>query len=171
MAAVDSMVRPMAMIAKRGIFLAFAAVAVHALCYADVTKLSGEQRKRLERSTTFHEVHAVVDLPAKVVALCADQDGRLADPGQKWEATDYISDPSLPQKRLIWAATDGEYYVVHYERGGRGHSFHILVASIASSNAPAEVLWRGVGGELKDLAAFRAALAGDKLDDRLDYVH
>jgi hypothetical protein len=35
------------------------------------------------------------------MTLCG---AKLADPGQKWNATDAIIDPTLPGKRLIWAA-------------------------------------------------------------------
>src|SRR4051812_14413987 len=84
-------------------------------CVADVTKLPQEHRKVLEDSSRFREVHVTTNLPPAIVALCADNRGRLAEPDQKWEATDVISDPLLPRKRLIWAAFAGEYYVVHYE--------------------------------------------------------
>src|SRR5207247_4184861 len=69
----------------------------------------------LQDSSRFHEVHSTNDLPPTVIALCAE-DGRLAEPGQNWNATDVVTDPNLPGKRLIWAAAGGEYYVVHYER-------------------------------------------------------
>jgi hypothetical protein len=96
---------------------------------------------------------------------------RLAEPGQKWNATDVITDPNLPDKRLIWATVGGEYYVVHYERGGIAHTFHVLVAKLAKNDAKPKVIWRGLGGPLKDYAAFLIALRNGKLDDRLDYAH
>jgi len=122
-------------------------------------------------SSRFHEVHSTNDLPSAIVALCTGDNGRLADPGQKWNATDVITDPTLPGKRLIWAAVGGEYYVVHYERGGIAHSFHILIARLTKNDAKPKVVWRGVGGPLKDYAAFLIALQNGKLDDRLDYAH
>jgi hypothetical protein len=146
------------------------AVAIQSWCCADVTKLPAEDRRALQDSSRFHEVHSTGDLPAAIVALCAD-DGRLAGPGQKWNATDAITDPTLPGKRLIWAAVDGEYYVVHYERGGIAHTFHVLLATLTKNNAKPKVIWRGVGGPLKDYAAFLIALRNGKLDDRLDYAH
>ena len=91
--------------------------------------------------------------------------------GEKWEAADVISDPTLPRKRLIWGATDGENYVVHYERGGRAHSFHVLVASFKKGDTKPKQTWRGIGDRLKDYAAFLDALRSGKLDDRLDYAH
>jgi hypothetical protein len=102
--------------------------------------------------------------------LCADN-GRLAEPGQKWNATDAIMDPTLPGKRLIWAAVGGEYYVVHYERGGIAHTFHGLVARLTKGEAKPKVVWGAMGGPFKDYAAFVDALRSGKLDDRSDYAH
>jgi hypothetical protein len=70
---------------------------------------------------------------------------------------------------MMWAATDGDYYVVHYERGGRGHSYHVLVAKL--EHVHGLVLWRGVGGPFKDYPAFLMALQDGALDDRLDYAY
>ena len=142
------------------------AVAVQSLCCADVTKLSADDRKVLQDSSRFHEVHSTNDLPPTIVALCGN---KLADPGQKWNATDAIIDPTLPGKRLIWAAVGGDYYVVHYERGGIAHTFHVLVAKLAKDEAKPKVVWSAVGGPFKDYAAFLDALRTGKLDDRLDY--
>jgi hypothetical protein len=148
----------------------FFVTAIQSLCCADVTKLSAKDRKGLQDSSRFHEVHATGDLPHAVIAVCAD-DGRIAEPGQKWNATDVIMDPTLPGKRLIWAAVGGEYYVVHYERGGIAHTFHVLVATLTRGDAKPKVVWHAVGGPLKDYAAFLDALRSGKLDDRLDYSH
>jgi hypothetical protein len=144
-------------------------IAIQGLCYAGVTKLSSEDRKALQDSSRFHEVDSTKDLPPSVVALCADDKGKVADPGQNWNATDAVTDPALPWKRLIWAAIGGDYYVVHYERGGIDHSFHILVARLPKNDAKPTVIWRAVGHPFKDYAAFLDALRNGKLDDRLDY--
>ncbi len=155
----------------RVIFCGWAALAVLTGCSAEVTKLPAGQRKMLQDSSRFHEIRATADLPPSVVALCADNHGKLADPGQKWEATDVIMDDTLSRKRLVWAATDGEHYVVHYESGGRGHGFHVLVATFKNGDAMPTEIWHGVGGQLQDYAAFLGALQAGKLDDRLDYAH
>src|SRR6266581_5876033 len=84
------------------VYLLFA-IAIQSLCYADITKLPAEDRKVLQDSSRFHEVHSTNDLPPTVIALCAE-DGRLAEPGQNWNASDVVTDPNLPGKRLIWAA-------------------------------------------------------------------
>jgi hypothetical protein len=68
---------------------------------------------------------------------------------------------------LIWAARDGEYFVVHYERGGIGHSYHVLVARFKAKDSKAEPLWRGVelGGPLKDYKAFLDAIESNSIRD------
>jgi hypothetical protein len=160
------------------VFMLFV-VAIQSVCYGDVTKfatanpsgggLSAEDRKILQHSSGLHAVHSTKDLPAAVVALCADDKGRLADPGQNWNATDAITDPTLPWKRLIWAAVGSDYYIVHYERGGIDHSFHVLVAKLTKNDAKPKMIWSAVGGPLKDYTAFAEALGNGKLDDRLNY--
>jgi hypothetical protein len=164
------LVRPMMRMRQLSLCLLFTA-AIQTLCYADVTKLPAEDRKALLDASRFHEVHSTKDLPPAVIALCVDDKGKLADPGQNWNATDVITDPTLPGKRLIWAAIGGDYYVVHYERGGIDHSFHILVAKLAKNDSKPTVVWRAVGHQLKDYAAFLDALRSGKLDDRLNYSH
>ena len=148
------------------------ALAIQSFCCADVTKLSKEDRRVLQDSARFHEVHTTSDLPSAILALCdGGGDGKLAEPGQKWNATDAIIDPTLPGKRLIWAAVGGDYYVVHYERGGIAHTFHVLVATLANNDAKPKVVWRAMGGPFKDYGAFLNGLRNGKLDDRLDNAH
>ena len=151
------------------LYLLFA-VAIQSFSYADVTKLSAEDRRVLQDLSRFHELHATIDLPPSIVAVCAGDNNKLAEPGQNWNATDSIMDPTLPGKRLIWAAVGGDYYVIHYERGGIAHTYHVLVAKLSNGEAKPKVIWGAVGGPFKDYAAFVAALRSGKLDDRLDYA-
>jgi hypothetical protein len=99
------------------------------------------------------------ELPLAVLALCdGGSDGKLAEPGQNWNATDSITDRTLPGKRLIWAAAGDDYYVVHYERGGIAHTYHILVAKIGNDKGKPKLIWRAIGGPFKDYAALLDAL-------------
>ncbi len=139
------------------------------VCYAEVTNLSTEHRNVLLDSARFSESKASMNLPQQVAELCADNNGNLAEPGQEWRATDNVSDPSIPSKRLIWVALADEYYVVHYERGGRGHSYHVLVATFTAGHEKSTAVWRAVGGPLKDYAEFLDALQRGELDDNLKY--
>jgi hypothetical protein len=162
-----AVLRPAMCMKPIGVYLLFATV-VQSLCWADVTKLAPEDRRVLENTSRFHEVHSTSDLPSAVVALCGGD--KIAEPGQKWNATDAITDPSLPGKRLIWAAVGGDYYVVHYERGGIAHTFHILVAKITKGEAKPKAIWRAIGGPFKGYAPFLDALRSGKPDDRLNYA-
>ncbi len=157
---------------KEIVFYLICAITTCSVCCGEVTRLSPEDRKALEDTARFHEVFSTRDLPPAVLALCdGGGDGKLAEPGQKWNATDVIMDPSLPGKRLIWAAVGGNYYVVHYERGGIAHTFHILVAKNPKNESKSEVVWLTAGGLFKDYAAFVDALRSGKVGERLDYPH
>jgi hypothetical protein len=157
---------------QRSLYLFFIfIVAIQSLCCADVKKLSPENRKVLQDPSRFHQVHSTGDLPPAVVALCTSGVGKLAEPGEKWNATDAISDATLPAKRLIWGAVGADYYVIHYERGGFAHTFHILAAKLAKDDAKPQVIWCAIGGPFTDYAAFLAGLRTGKLEDRLDYAH
>ena len=146
--------------------------AIQSLYCADVTKLPVEDRTALLDASRFHEVRTTTNLPSAILGLCdGGGDGKLAEPGEKWNASCVITDPSLPGKRLIWAAVGGEYYVVHYERGGIAHSFHILVAKQTKNDAKPVLVWRAVGAPLKDYVAFLDALRTGKLHDSLDSAH
>jgi hypothetical protein len=145
------------------------AAAIQSFGYADVTKLPAEDCRVLQDTSRFHEVRSTKDLPSAIVALCTRGDGAVAEPGENWNATDAITDPTLPSKRLIWAAVGNDYYIVHYERGGIDHSFHVLVAKLTKNDAKPKIIWSAVGNPLKNYAAFLDALRNGKLDDRLDY--
>jgi len=130
--------------------------------------LSADDLKVLQDSSCFHEVHSTGDLPPAIVALCGD---KLAEPGENWNATDAITDPTLPAKRLIWAAIGRDYYVVHYERGGIAHTFHVLVAKLTKGEPKPKLVWSAVGGPFKNYTGFLDALRTGRLDDRVDYAH
>lgn len=72
--------------------------------------------------------------------------GRLeiADQGKPWNATDVVVDRSLPFRRLIWAAAVRGYVVIHYELGGRGHGYHILVISPPNRSGKRFLVWSAV---------------------------
>src|SRR5436190_24267663 len=151
---------------RHSLYLLFA-VAIQSLSCADVKKLPTEERRMLQDLSRFHKVHSIHELPSAIVKLCAE-DGHIADPGQNSNATDAIMDPTLPAKRLIWAAAGGEYYIVHYERGGIAHTFYILIAKLTKNDAKPKVIWQAGGGPLKDYAAFVEASRSGKLYDSLD---
>jgi hypothetical protein len=138
---------------------------------ADNADLPTGYRSILQDSARFREIRFVTALPVEIVALCADPHDRLADPGEKWQATDVIETPHLPRKRLIWAETDGVHYVVHYEMGGIGHSFHVMVATLIHGETKPKDVWFGAGGPFRNYSWFLDGLQNGEVDNRKDYYH
>lgn len=139
---------------------------------SDVMKLSSDLKETLADPLRFHEINAVASLPSEVVALIVGQGNKLADRGKKWESSDAIVIDKygghLPTERLIWAVTDGEYYVIHYERNAalafRPPAF--LIAHFKKGEV--KILWRGAGYS-KSFQAFLEALNAGTIDDRENY--
>ena len=153
------------------VFCLLIGIAFQISCYAEVTKLSLDCRKALQVVSSFRQVYKMADLPAPVKEFCTDHIGRFADPGQNWQVTDVIYDDTLPGRRLIWAAVNGEICVLHYESGGRGTSGHVLIISY-KEGVKFEVLWHGGvwlnnSVELKDFSAFIVVLNANTLYDAL----
>jgi len=93
----------------------------------------------------FTIVKNVRVLPVPVLEAFIEQGGSrlvMANPGEKFEATDFIVDPSLPRRRLIFAGVSGDRCFIHYERGGRGHSYIIAFFKVTSTKSM-EPLWSG----------------------------
>ena len=81
----------------------------------------------------------------------------MANPGQRFEATDVIRDESLPRKRLIFAGISGNKCFVHYEQGGLGLSYPVAFFELTSSQGMTPI-WRGGCGKAKDLDQLRSLL-------------
>jgi hypothetical protein len=100
---------------------------------------------------------------------------QLAAPGAAWNATDAVIDPSLPGRRLIFAACDAAACVVHYERGGIAHMYLILFLMRKGSQWQAE--WLAYGhpalanfATLETLLQNRSSLDyHDDTNARIDY--
>jgi hypothetical protein len=79
----------------------------------------------------------------------------MANPGEPFEATDFISDSRVPQMSLIFAGTQDDRSFVHYEQGGRGHMFIVALFKLISSSE-IKPIWRGYcTGPAHNLAELR----------------
>lgn len=79
----------------------------------------------------------------------------MADPGERFEATDYITDESTPRMRLIFAGGSGDSFFVHYEAGGFAHTYHVDVYELPSGKP----LWRSyAGGKARNVEDLRKQL-------------
>jgi len=151
---------------KVSAFCLLSILAFQSPCYAGITKLSAEHRKLFQDVSGFRQIYMTADLPASILVLCGS---KLADPGQNWERSDVVRDESLAGKRLIWAAANGEYYVVHYESGGKFYRSQVMLATVKEGDN-ALLLWYGVGGPFKDFNEFLDALNTDQIDDHWTYT-
>jgi hypothetical protein len=93
----------------------------------------------------FQIIKHIKDFPAPIAkALCQSGEMRscMANPGEHFEATDFITDIHVPRRRLIFAGALDDKYFVYYEQGGYGSS-HDLSFLKAPSSGAATILWRG----------------------------
>jgi hypothetical protein len=77
-------------------------------------------------ATPVQEVHSVSQLPPELIRLLPP----IADIGAPFNATDSVSDPTLPFRRLIRAGNRGADWFVWYEHGGAGYSWQAVVARV-----------------------------------------
>jgi hypothetical protein len=94
----------------------------------------------------------------------------LANPGQKFQVTDDGGLPRLPRRRLIFAGVQGNEWFVHYERGGLGHNYCVLLFKVDPHNQ-LQFVWGGAGfhgaSNLDQLR--RMIVAGQFSDDVQNY--
>ena len=104
-----------------------------------------ELEKQQFLDSSFKIVEDVKALPAPVLNTFTEQGGSqplIANPGEKFEAGDVVTDPSVPRKRLILAGvTDGRCFV-HYAQGGRALAYVVEFFRL-SSTRKIERSWKG----------------------------
>ena len=107
----------------------------------------------LQNQAQFQRLSPPHSLPKEVFHLCADANGLLAAPGERWNPID-VAVNGMPTRRLIWAYQSEVFIVVHYEQGGFVHSNHVLVARIRPNAGGFDVSWRAEGPRLQDYRDF-----------------
>jgi len=94
----------------------------------------------------------------------------MANPGEKYQVTDVITERGLPRRRLLFAGVSDNKWFIQYERGGLGHSYFVVVFSVEPRGA-VRFFWGGAGFQgAKDLDDLRKKIAAGRFaDDRLYY--
>ena len=108
----------------------------------------------------------VAELPAGIRELYTVKGGShiaIADPGERFEATDEISDPKLPRRRLIFAGVAQDRAFVHYEEGGIAHSYIVELFRLESPDL-AVGLWRGYRRPSKNLEEMKRLVSKEDRD-------
>jgi hypothetical protein len=92
----------------------------------------------------------------------------MANPGEKFQVTDVVLDRALPWRRLVFAGVQGDKWFVHYERGGRAHSYYV-VAFKSDSHGDAHFVWGCPITGVKTLEQLRTMVATCQLSDAESY--
>jgi hypothetical protein len=93
----------------------------------------------------------------------------LADPGQKYQVTDVVGDRGLPFRRLVFAGVKDDEWFIHYERGGRGHGYYVIVFKVDAQHG-LQFLWGGAGFHgAKNLDELRKLVAAGQFSDDATY--
>jgi hypothetical protein len=89
----------------------------------------------------FDIVTSVNRLPTPVrsafAVLARQSSFEMADPDQNFQVTDFITRKGLPWRRLIFAGISAGKCFLHYEKGGRGHSYYVVVFTTDPAGATA----------------------------------
>jgi hypothetical protein len=93
----------------------------------------------------FTIVKDVKALPRPVINAFTEKGSSrllMANPGKRFEVGDVIVDSSLPRERLIFAGVLNAKCFVHYEQGGRAHSYVIAFFNVVATDGM-KPIWRG----------------------------
>jgi hypothetical protein len=144
---------------------------------AAATRLTNCSRERAEARLSpgerdhvldgeYRIIHHTADIPAPVRMAFDGPSFEMADPGQPFQVTDVIL-KRLPRRRLVFAGCSKVNCFIHYEAGGRGHSYSLVVFALDARGA-ATFLWGGAGNGLAaGLDELRTRVRSSEfLDDR-----
>ena len=84
------------------------------------------------KAETFGIVTSIRGLPLGVrdelQSMFSSQTLDIAEPGAEFQATDVVRNPKLPTRRLIAAGCSTDNHcLVYYERGGRSHTWQVVL--------------------------------------------
>lgn len=82
-----------------------------------------------------------VQMKSAFAALTRESKFEMADPGHDFQITDVI-EKGLPRRRLIFAGISRGQFFLHYEKGGRGHAYYLVVFSNGSPET--SLIWSGI---------------------------
>ena len=135
---------------------------------AQVVHLNADIKKSILGGQSDSGIVKVSQIPPRALKACKF---RLANPGEEFQVTDVVTDSRLLDRRLIWGAFISRYLVLHYEKGGIGHSYHLVVLS-KDNRGDFTLLWNASSIRFRSYDDFRTALArraGHAIDDSRDY--
>jgi len=146
------------------------------ICCVPLSVVAQELRHQLSAAekehildSQFKVVSTTKGMPTNIKQAFADitrePSFSLANPGQKYQVTDVVIDRKLPFRWLVFAGVKDDNWLVHYERGGRGHGYYLLVFRV-DPHGDAHFVWGGSGSNgAKDLEQVRKMVAAGQFSD------
>jgi hypothetical protein len=130
-----------------------------------------EKEHLLDRQ--FRVISKTEDIPANVKQafskITRQPSFVMANPGQKFQATDFVLDRTLPWRRLVFSGVQDNNWFVHYERGGIAHSYYV-VAFTADPRGDANFIWGcSVVDGAKTIEQLRRMVANCQLSNAENY--
>jgi hypothetical protein len=150
------------------------------ICWLCIAAFGQENRHQLSPAERQHildgefKVISTTDgIPTKVeqafTEITREPSFALANPGQKYQAGDVVVDRSLPRRRLVFAGVSDNKWFMHYERGGRGVGYYVVVFR-ADPHGNAHFVWGGSGtNRAKSLEQLRKMIAAGQFSDAANY--
>jgi hypothetical protein len=131
----------------------------------------GERQQILDGQ--FKVISTTDAIPSKVKQGFSDitrqQSFAMANPNQKYQVGDVVLDRNLAHRRLIFAGASDDRCFIHYERGGRGVGYYVVVFKV-NSGGNAHFVWGGAGGSrAKNLEQLRKMVATGQFSDAETY--
>jgi hypothetical protein len=103
------------------------------------------------------------------VEITGERSFALANPGQKYQVSDVVLEPELPSRRLAFAGVKDNEWFIHYERGGIGHEYDVIVFKVDEHHGT-KFLWGGTGFHgAKNLDELRKLVATGQFSDEATY--
>lgn len=136
-------------------------------------KFSDFDRDHLLKSDSFERVSDVKDLPEHVKVsfnkITHDSTFLMANPGEEFQVTDVIEKEGLPDRRLIFAGISTDHCFLHYEMGGIGHAYYVVLFRLKEDKA--RFVWGASAWEgYQTLDSLRKAVTSKKFDDSLPFI-
>jgi len=112
---------------------------------ATLTSLPATLRAALQHPNSFISGESTSAIPASVrsafARMVGDNSFSMAEPMAPWQATDVVSKPALPRRRLERVARSKSFCILFYELGGVGTSHHIVAFQFVGEHV--KLAWDG----------------------------
>ena len=144
------------------------------IAFGGVKRLSSYDKKHLLEKDTFEVVVSTKEIPATVQnrfsMTCRESTFSMANPGEEYQETDVVENDSLPSRRLVFAARSTDHFLIHFEKGGFGHSYIVVLFRLTDTSV--RFVWGASceGASFKDMLELITAIRNDKVDDELPYL-